>query len=101
MKKSIKFEDKTESLEHRNKELESTIQILQDRINTLAPNEAGTSIPSLNIPPVTKSELSQNEQLIKGIHDRVSAFVLLKVEKQIERLIDIDNSLCENDMCYS
>ena len=33
--------------------------------------------------------MSQHE-LIQGIHDRMSAYVLLTVEKQIEKLIDLD-----------
>ena len=36
----------------------------------------------------------QKQNLIKGIHDRVSAYGLLKVEKYIENLIDIDTNLC-------
>ena len=38
------------------------------------------------------------DHLIKGIHDRVSAYVLLKVEKRIENLIDIDTNLCSPDI---
>ena len=35
--------------------------------------------------------MSQHEELIQGIHDRVSAYVLLKAERQIEKLIDLDS----------
>ena len=38
------------------------------------------------------------DHLIKGIHDTVSAYVLLKVEKQIENLIDIGTNLCSSDI---
>ena len=55
---------------------------------------------SLNVPQSSAkvSEISHIDQLIKGIHDRVSAYVLLKVEKQVERLIELDNYVPESDI---
>ena len=48
----------------------------------------------------TKSCVFRNktrcDDLIKGIHDSVSAYVLLKVEKQIESLIDLESDVNMN-----
>ena len=79
-KNSVRIESKINSLEFRNKELESTIKTLKERINMLEPTTANktqsSGISQSDINP-TKSRL---DGLVQGIHDRVSAYVLLKVE---------------------
>ena len=92
----IRFENKIEAFEFRNKELENTILLynknlnLQTRLNMLESSlpklnlsDSAQDCYSLNVPQSSAkvSEISHIDQLIKGIHDRVSAYVLLKVEK--------------------
>lgn len=102
-KNSGKLESKIESLEFRNKELEHTISNLQERL-TLFEGSHTYAQRSTYSPPAENPGISQSNQysskarcddLIQGIHDRVSAYVLLKVEKQIERLIDLDGDSSE------
>ena len=45
----------------------------------------------------SSQNISRHSELIQGIHDRVSAYVRLKVEKQIEKLIDLDNDVSEQE----
>ena len=107
-KNSMKYEQKIEALEYRNRELESTIKTLREHaaINSnLTQNphanfsQQNTFHPQSSAPINTANDNhGQYNQLIKGIHDRVSAYVLLKVEKQIENLIDNDSMLNSMDM---
>ena len=108
-KNSMKFENKIECLEFRNQELECTLLTLKTRLASLEkqseqiPDQSYISSqrPNLNMKEQSNVTIQQpngnpncarNELLIQGIHDRVSAFVLLKVEKQIERLIDMEQN---------
>ena len=62
---------------------------------TTANKTQSSGISQSDVNP-TKSKLGG---LVQGIHDRVSAYVLLKVEKQIEQLIDIEENL-NTEHCY-
>ena len=55
-------------------------------------NETPNNTPSPNS-QVNHNVADKHNALIKGIHDRVLTYVLLKIEKQIERLIDLDGGL--------
>ena len=98
-KNNGKMEAKIEMLEYRNKELVKTITNLQDRLDTLDTAHVQTSTGNVNkhtdsgnSQPSFNSK-SRYDDLIQGIHDRVSAYVLLKVEKQIETLIDLESDI--------
>lgn len=92
------MESKIEALEFRNKELEHTILNLQERLGSLEEGsrkqypDSYTSAgnPGISQPNIYSSKSRCND-LIQGIHDRVSTYVLLKVEKQIEKLIDLES----------
>ena len=105
----MKFENKIECLEFRNQELECTLLTLKTRLAYLEkqseqmPDQSYVSSqrPNLNTKeqsnvtiqqPNVNSNCARNKLLIQGIHYRVSAFVLLKVEKQIKRLIDMEQN---------
>ena len=106
-KSGMKYEQKIEALEYRNRELENTIKTLRDHttMNVSKPTPINVppqqNMPEAQITSKTNSARSNTgpfDHLIKGIHDRVSAYVLLKVEKQIENLIDIDTNLCSPEI---
>ena len=104
-KHSTKYEQKIESLEYRIRELENTIKTWNDHANigvspnstVHVPSQQNTSPPPNTMKQPTRLDPGPYYQLIKGIHDRVSAYVLLKAEKQIENLIDIDKDLNTTD----
>ena len=66
------------------------------------PPQQNILVPERQTTPMTNSAHTNPgpfDHLIKGIiHDRVSAYILHKVEKQIENLIDIDTNLCSSDI---
>ena len=94
-KNNGKMEAKIEMLEFRNKELEKTILNLQERIDSVdvGHKETTSSKNSGNAQPNVYSSKSRYDDLIQGIHDRVSVYVLLKVEKQIESLINLESDI--------
>ena len=102
-KNNGKMEAKVEMLEFRNKELERTILNLQDRIDLFdtshvysTKKEATPRENSGSTQPGAFSNKTRCDDLIQGIHDRVSAYVLLKIEKQIESLIDLESNVNMN-----
>ncbi|MCG8047907.1 MAG: hypothetical protein N0E48_20170, partial [Candidatus Thiodiazotropha endolucinida] len=120
--KSGKLESKIESLEFRNRELEQTITYMTDHIKTLESEHVPNSPviqPTASAPKSAAPGSSQpsnnyrSEKLIQGIHDRVSAYLLLQVEKQIDKLIDLggdtdclsqrnqqESSTCNDNIVY-
>ena len=99
-KNNLKLETKLENLEFKNKELECTILTLKTRLNNIDnQGEHSEQTPTQYTSHQTSSSqnISRHSELIQGIHDRVSAYVLLKVEKQIEKLIDLDNDVSEQE----
>ena len=99
-KNSLKLETKLENLEFKNKELECTILTLKTRLNNIDnQGEHSEQTPTQYTSHQTSSSqnISRHSELIQGIHDRVLAYVLLKVEKQIEKLIDLDNDVSEQE----
>ncbi|MCW4344959.1 MAG: hypothetical protein N0E48_16630 [Candidatus Thiodiazotropha endolucinida] len=103
-KNCLKLETKINSLEHRNRELENTVKNMKDRINMLDSNINPQNPPIKD--PIQTSGISQPhiqvqssklDTLVQGIHDRISAYVLLKVEKQIEHLIDMEEHTSSMD----
>ena len=99
-KNSLKLETKLENLEFKNKELEFTIFTPKTMLNNIDnQGEHSEQTPTQYTSHQTSSSQNtlRHSELIQGIHDRVSAYVLLKVEKQIEKLIDLDNDVNEQE----
>ena len=83
--------------------LTSAILILQTRLSNLSPQSEQPQSEQKPIPCIHQTSsihnLSRQLEVLQGIHDRVSAYVLLKVEKQIqfEKLIDLDSDVNKPD----
>ena len=81
--------DYIQKLEARNHEFETTIKAMKRKIDLLETGTASPTIPSHSMPapPQTK----ENHQLILGVHEQVTKFVLRKVANQL-----IDTELMES-----
>ena len=88
-KNNGKMEAKIEMLEYRNKELVKTITNLQDRLDSLDTAHVQTSTGNVNkhtdsgnSQPSFDSK-SRYDDLIQGIHDRVSTYVRGKIQNNV------------------
>ncbi|MES9884858.1 MAG: hypothetical protein ABW185_28765 [Sedimenticola sp.] len=104
-KENRRLEDYLRKTEARNNELEQTIRTLQRRINVAeqfnieTPNVNGETA-NVNISNLKASNannifnqqpLSGTDNLIHSVHERVTRFIMDKVDKQIQQLETLDN----------
>ena len=115
--KQAHLEAYIERVEARNQELEKTIRILRRRIavyetaeeDMTEPRDAGVQIPvTEHMPTMTsKSGITQSEQastsdsLIQRVHDRVSQYVLRKIDNELDSLLqdnvkNVNTNITEN-----
>ncbi|MES9884484.1 MAG: hypothetical protein ABW185_26870, partial [Sedimenticola sp.] len=99
-KENRRLEDYLRKTEARNNELEHTIRTLQRRIDILEHGSKGTKISestnSIHVhPPNTRlnAEEPGTVELICGIHDKVTQFIMNKVSQQITRLENLDDTI--------
>ena len=90
-KEQTKLIDKINKLETRNMELERTIKTLLNKIEVMEINMKCDSHMKENGSSRTKTHIngiSENDRLLKGVQDRVTNFILQKIDREIQILTE-------------
>ena len=91
-----------ERVEARNQELEKTIRILRHRLAVYETNEAEQESPPISVhtsthtgnakPVGSAQHSSASETLVQQMHEKVSQFVLKKIDNELNLLLNTDSN---------